>query len=255
MAEKVIESGDLYFFYRPKRHDEIIRSLDDIESFYMVMAPLEHELFRLLSIGQKKLPKIPVELLAYSERDWAIVDYVTKNSDDLREVRLDRGRIAEGKILYPTRPAGVAKYQLVLHKNETFLAYSLEVPTKLGPVQNTFDILLEAAHIFKVKNPDYLFEGYPGIVQKPEYPVALKGLFDEDMINVKDYQLLNYRSVQILLIGAYRHRVERALGIGFFKESAQKAIDRLYGTFHMRKEDHPLAPLVEGQWLEARRAA
>ncbi len=31
MASNVIESGDLYFFYRPKVHEEKVRNLDDVE--------------------------------------------------------------------------------------------------------------------------------------------------------------------------------------------------------------------------------
>lgn len=36
---EVIESGDLFFFYRPKVGSDVVEDLDDIQRFYMVLNP------------------------------------------------------------------------------------------------------------------------------------------------------------------------------------------------------------------------
>ncbi|MHB8840866.1 MAG: hypothetical protein ACYC56_03605 [Candidatus Aquicultor sp.] len=254
MVQQVIETGDLYFFYRPKNHKEVIRNLDEVESFYMVMAAGGH-LFRLLETVQKKMPEIPSESSAPAGSSWAVIDSVTEDSDELAETKLGWGPVIKGKTSYPARPIGVAKYQLVLFENQTRLAYSLEIPINPGPVQETFDIYPEAAYIFKVKNPDGLAEGYPGEEQRPLYPPGLKVLFDEDLINVKDDQLLNFPHTQILLSGSLRQDIENRLGIKFVKEPPHKAMDRVYGTFHMTRREHPATPFMSGQWLRGKEAA
>ena len=36
---KVLEQGDIYFFYRPKKNSQEVKDLDDIRRFFMVTAP------------------------------------------------------------------------------------------------------------------------------------------------------------------------------------------------------------------------
>lgn len=255
MAKEIIESGDLYFFYRPKVREEKVRNLDDVQRFYMVMAP-EGGPMRLVIVGQKYMPEIFPGRMAPSERNWAIVDYVTGSGEDLTKKKLgwEETPGAE-RTIHPSRPAGAAKYQLILHEDHTELAYSLESPEEPGPVQETFNILPEAAYIFKIKNPEGAAPGYPGAEQKPEYPDELKELFDQDWINVKDDRLLNYENAQILLIGARKAKIEEELGIEFRKEKASDAVDKLYSSLNLNREDHPLKPVAEGEWPETKEAA
>ncbi|MHB8840945.1 MAG: hypothetical protein ACYC56_04015 [Candidatus Aquicultor sp.] len=185
MTNKIIEHGDLYFFYRPKVHEEEVRDLGDVERFYLVMAPQEPKLFRLLIVGQKYMPEILPGRMAPQERNWLIVDYVTDNGRDL----------------------------------------------------------------------EHLAGGYPGAEERLRYPQDLMQLFDESWINVKDEHLLDYENTQILLIGARKQDIEGKLGIHFTKEDLSQAVDKLYSTLHMTKEDHPLKSLIEGQWPESKEAA
>jgi len=255
MAEKIIERGDLYFFYRPKVHEEKVRDLDDVQRFYIVMAPEEPRLFRLLIIGQKYMPEILPGRMAPSERNWAIVDYVTESGEDLVKKKLGWEETAAERPIHPVRPAGAAKYQLILHEDHTEMAYSLESPSSPGSVQETFNILPEAAYIFKIKNPERVAPGYPGVEQRPQYPEELQQLFDEDWINVKDARLLDYENTQILLIGARKQDVEKELGVEFKREGASRVVDKLYKTLSMSEQDHPLKPIVEGEWPETKEAA
>ena len=36
---EVLEYGDIYFFYRPKKHSEEVKGIEDIRRFFMVTAP------------------------------------------------------------------------------------------------------------------------------------------------------------------------------------------------------------------------
>ena len=252
---ELIEQGDLYFFYRPKVHEERERTLEDVERFYLVMAPDEPQHFRLLIVGQKYLPEILPGRMVPSERDWAIVDYVTDDGALLTRDKLSWEETVAGRPIYPARPAGIASYQLFQHEDHTELAYALLAPEHPGPVQETFNILPEASYIVKVKNPEHIRKGKPGAGEYPEYPQALRELFDESWINVKDARLLDYEKTQLLLMGAHQRDIEQELGIQLERESAATAVSRLYRILHLDPDDHPRKPLVEGQWPESKKAA
>jgi hypothetical protein len=36
---KILEQGDIFFFYRPKVSSKEIKSIDDVRRFYMVLCP------------------------------------------------------------------------------------------------------------------------------------------------------------------------------------------------------------------------
>jgi hypothetical protein len=71
---KILEYGDIYFFYRPKVSSQEVKSIDDVRRFFMVTAPEEittntkrnggkekkthRRLYRLFVIGKKSLPEI-----------------------------------------------------------------------------------------------------------------------------------------------------------------------------------------------------
>jgi hypothetical protein len=257
MAREIIENGDLYFFYRPKVHVSEVRDLGDVERFYMVMAlDKPKKEYRLLVVGQKKMPDILPHMQAPSERDWAIVEYVTDSGADLEKHNLSwESTAGAARTIYPARPVGAAKYQLIMHGDHSELAYVLEAPSKPGGVQDTFRILPEASYIFKIKNPEHLAKGYPGANEKPQYPQDLKDLFDESWINVKDDRLLDYKNAQVLLIGAHKQNVEDTLGIRLEREETQEAADDLYARLHMSEKDHPKKLLIQGEWPDVKEAA
>ena len=55
---KKIEQGDIFFFYRPKVDTEEVKSIEDVQRFYMVVSPEDNNKYRLFLIGQKQLPEI-----------------------------------------------------------------------------------------------------------------------------------------------------------------------------------------------------
>lgn len=40
---KILEQGDIFFFYRPKVDSKEIKSIDDVRRFYMVLCPEDEQ--------------------------------------------------------------------------------------------------------------------------------------------------------------------------------------------------------------------
>src|SRR5919197_6682832 len=87
---EILEQGDIYFFYRPKKDAQEVKGVEDVRRFFMVTAPEgrgsrtegkgensdnnnKSELYRLFVIGKKSLPEVRKTEARASERYWAIV--------------------------------------------------------------------------------------------------------------------------------------------------------------------------------------
>ena len=75
---EILEQGDIYFFYRPKKAAEEVKGIEDVRRFFMVTAPEENSseksrLHRLFVIGKKSLPEVRKTEARASERYWARV--------------------------------------------------------------------------------------------------------------------------------------------------------------------------------------
>ncbi len=55
----VLQSGSIYFFYRPKAEN----SLKEVQRFFMVLQPQKQSKYQLLIVGKKQLP--PAEKGSY----------------------------------------------------------------------------------------------------------------------------------------------------------------------------------------------
>src|SRR5438477_8390430 len=75
---EALERGDIYFLYRPAVGEENPKSLLDVQRFLVVLKPEGQNLFRLLIIGRKRLPKTDEH-----ERFWGFVDAVTHSANAL----------------------------------------------------------------------------------------------------------------------------------------------------------------------------
>ena len=42
---KILEQGDIFFFFRPKVSAKDIKSIDDVRRFYMVLSPEEETIY------------------------------------------------------------------------------------------------------------------------------------------------------------------------------------------------------------------
>jgi hypothetical protein len=134
---EVLEQGDIYFFYRPKKGAEEVKGIEDVRRFFMVTAPEKSEskengdkiqFYRLFVIGKKSLPEVRKSEARASERYWARVGGIFQDPTDLtKELLSDEFRKGDA-----ARPVGEGKYAIVKHQNHAELAYILEMPKEPG---------------------------------------------------------------------------------------------------------------------------
>ncbi|MDW0165808.1 MAG: DUF2795 domain-containing protein [Nitrososphaeraceae archaeon] len=251
--EKVIEHGDIFFFYRPKVGTEEVNNIEDVQRFYMVTSPDNSNIHRVFLIGQKQLPQIIEGRPDSEERNWALNIVTSSHPDEIRKEFLPveyktqtRGTRRIGTAL----PAGEGKYSIVEHEGHSELAYILELPEIPGITQREFQIKKEASYIVSIKNPDIQAPGYNAFLKKkPVYPNSFKEKFgDRRWINVDDASLLNYKNTQLLLIGARRKDVEEELGIEIDEEKESVRSAELFNDLKIRKEQVSLKPLLKGEF-------
>ncbi|MDP9382774.1 MAG: hypothetical protein M3Q29_22050 [Chloroflexota bacterium] len=245
----VIERGDIYFFYRPRKGEEHPTGLDEIQRAYFILSPKKGGKHRLLVLGHKKLPEIVPGETSGEERVWAFIAAV---SEDPRDLLKDLGAAVEGGEESETseqlpRPAGEGKYALVGHEDHTHLAYALELPRDPGPVQEELDIGKQASYVISVKNPEQRTRR-AGLDEAPEYPKELRELFGKhNWIAVRRPELLDYENVQVLLIGA-REDPEKELGVKLSPEKETEASAEIFSDLKLDREREPVAPLTKGEW-------
>jgi hypothetical protein len=86
---EILEQGDIYFCYRPKKGAEEVKGIEDVRRFFMVTAPEEEEnnnksrLYRLFIVGKKSLPEIRKSEVRTSERFWARVGGIFKDPNEI----------------------------------------------------------------------------------------------------------------------------------------------------------------------------
>jgi hypothetical protein len=259
---EILEQGDIYFFYRPKKGAEEVKGIEDVRRFFMVTAPEEEEndnksrLYRLFIIGKKSLPEVRKTEARASERYWARVGGIFKEPDELaRELFSDEFRKGDA-----ARPVGEGKYAIVRHhQNHAELAYILEMPKEPGEAQRELGIEKEASYIVSVINPkkpaaSSTVDGgkYPSTEEIPMYPEdLLKGFNDSDIFVPlsRDTRLIDYQNAQILLTGAREGRdvIKRDIGIEIFDEDETRQSADIFNKLNLRREQVPIRPLTEGK--------
>jgi hypothetical protein len=260
---EILEQGDIYFFYRPKKGAEEVKGIEDVRRFFMVTAPEEEEnnnksrLYRLFIIGKKSLPEVRKTEARASERYWARVGGIFKEPDELaRELFSDEFRKGDA-----ARPVGEGKYAIVQHQNHAELAYILEMPKEPGEAQKELGIEKEASYIVSVINPKKPAAGstggrgagsLPSTEEPVKYPEEVLKEFDEteNFVSLaKDTKFIDYQNAQIILIGAREGRdvIRSEMGIEIAGESPQQQSADIFNKLKVRKEQVPIRPLTEGK--------
>ena len=260
---EILEQGDIYFLYRPKKGAEEVKGIENIRRFFMVTALEEEEnsnksrLYRLFIIGKKSLPEVRKTEARASERYWARVGGIFKEPDELaRELFSDEFRKGDA-----ARPVGEGKYAIIRHhQNHTELAYILELPNEPGEAQIELGIEKEASYIVSVINPkkpvaSSVPEGgsYPSTKEIPMYPAELLKAFNDSDIFVplsRDTRLIDYQNAQIILTGAREGRdvIKRDIGIEIIDEDETQQSADIFNKLNLRREQVPIRPLTEGKW-------
>jgi hypothetical protein len=254
---EVLEQGDIYFFYRPKKGAKEVKGIEDVRRFFMVTAPEKSEnknqFYRLFVIGKKSLPEIRKSEAKASERYWARVGGIFQDSDELtKELLSDEFRKGDA-----ARPVGEGKYAIVKYHQHAELAYILEMPKEPGEAQNEFDIEKEASYVISVINPkkpaaSVAPDGgsYPSTEELPMYPEEVLNEFNNSDIFVslsRDTRLIDYKNAQIILSGAREGRdvIKNELGVEVEDESSKSA--DIFDKLKVRKDQVPIRPLTEGK--------
>ena len=244
---QILEQGDIYFFYRPKKGAEEVKGIEDVRRFFMVTASEESQLYRLFVIGKKSLPEIRETEARASERYWARVGGIFRNANELtKELSSDEFRRGDA-----ARPVGEGKYAIVRHQNHTELAYVLEMPNEPGDAQRELGIEKEASYVISVINPKIpKSSNLPTTEEPPKYPQEVLNEFNENDNFVslsKDTKFIDYQNAQIILVGAREGRdvIKNEIGIEI-KEEPSSAAD-IFDKLKLRREQVPIKPLTEGK--------
>ncbi|HEX4206137.1 MAG TPA: hypothetical protein VHZ51_18455 [Ktedonobacteraceae bacterium] len=249
---QILEQGNIYFFYRPKVDKPSVEGLEDVERFYMVLEPKQKDkhLYRLIIIGQKKMPEIKPHGGRYS--DWGFVDKVSQKAEEVEDeldAKTYRTKTRGEQTREPARPVSEGLYNIVCHQDHTHLVYVLNLPRQIGEVQKALQLGEEGSYILSIKNPHQPAPGQVGLRGKePRYPEDLeKKLGKHKWIPADPPSFLDYEGTQILLIGAESDASEE-LGIDLQPQSEKDALDAIVNDLRLELPQHPLAPLFKGQW-------
>ena len=257
----ILEEGDIYFFYRPKKNSTEVKDIDDIRRFFVVTSSekglgsknngdkKKSQLFRLFVIGKKSLPEIRKSEARASERYWARVGGIFENLNDLtNDLFSDEFRKGDA-----ARPVGAGKYIIVKHQNHAELAYVLETPKKPGEAQVELGIEKEASFIVSVINPKKSApQGFPSTEETPRYPDKILAEFGENENFVSlgsDTSLIDYINSQVILIGAREGKdvIKRDLGIDIDDDDRANKVSDVIEKLRLQTQNVPTKPLTEGK--------
>ena len=244
---RVLERGDVFFFYRPRVGMAEARSLDDVARFFFVLDPDGRGGDRLVVVGRKRLPDPERH-----ERAWALVAEVARVPEELRDdvgPRVYQAKTRGVRVQPGARPVGEGRYVLADHDGHSHFAYALELPPDPGEAQRVFGIEREASYIVAVRNADAPAPPGAGLPRsrRADLPPELRKRFgDRRWLFVDDPALLDHAGVELALIGAARDAQDE-LGVPFDTEAETLATSELLADLRLRPGEVPLDPLVEGR--------
>lgn len=245
--DEIVETGDIYFFYRPRIEMDEVDGLADVQRFFMVLKGEDGAPFRLAVLGRKRLPDV-----AEHERIWGFIDKVTRSRTEIeaefREQHYET-KTRGLRRLPAARPAGEGVYAFVQVGRNLHLIYELELPEKSGEVQEEFNIPRQGAFIVSIKNPETSAPPNAGLpeTEEADYPKTLQQEFEDRRFATADPRLLDYEGAEFVLVGA-RLDPERAYGVDIEAEHQAARKADIFRKLKMSGREHPLDPLLKGKW-------
>lgn len=237
---EVLERGNIYFFYRPRLGQEVVRGLEDIRRFYLILKPHGKDRYRLLIIGRKRLPEVADGRETY----WGFVDKVRCRPEDI-EATLDATDEEPA-----ARPVGEGVYAIARHGDHTHLAYALELPEQPGEVQQSLRVEPQAIYVLSVKNPHRPSPREAGLddERQASFPPELQAHFgNRRFIPTDPPDFLDYEGTELLFIGAAED-VSKELGLRLDPERETAESADVYTELRLERELHPVEPLLQGEW-------
>jgi hypothetical protein len=223
---EIIEQGDIYFFYKPRRGIDETKNIRDVSRFFFVLDPENRELPRYVVMGNKRMPAVSRTPHDGGGTTWGFVQIVGGRGfqTTLQQTRRPTKDAS--------RPAGEGIYAIVKHRGHTHLMYSLELPRSLGEVQRAFNIQQEGNYIFLTR----------AIEDSPKSPDLPFSNFSQAQVDK-----LNQRGTEVLLID----RGSDIGRMGIRAETEQETIDTadIFSKLHVNAQRHPLDALISGAWI------
>jgi hypothetical protein len=244
---EVLERGEILFFYRPRVNRESVEGLQDVQRVSIVLLPRRRRVVRRLILGRKRLPDPQSH-----ERFWGFVDEVADRPQEVED-ELDREeyetRTRGLRVKPAARPAGEGVYGIVRHDDHTHLAYQLELPDQPGEVQRELNIEREASYIIAVKNPQA--PSPPELGNRhlhAQLPSELQRRFgNRRFIDADPPALLDFEGIEFILIGAAED-VRQELGVDLKPERERVERADIFRLLKLEPEEHPIQPLLKGEW-------
>ncbi|MFW5703727.1 MAG: hypothetical protein ACOCXQ_02745 [Patescibacteria group bacterium] len=246
-----LEQGQVYFFYKPKVETEDVSSMNEVQRLYMVLHPYNENRYRLLVLGQKKLPKVEEH-----QNYWAFVSRVLRDPDKLREdLKPESHKTKTRGVQHRgvARPAGEGVYGIVTHGDHTHLVYDMELPNNEETnrrVQKAFRIREKGSYVISVKNPEKPANKSVGLSgdKQASYPKKLQERFeDRKFISVNPPDFLNHEYAELVLVGAAGDYTKE-LGIELNTEEESLNTADVFEDLRISREHYPLEPLFHGTW-------
>jgi hypothetical protein len=242
---EILERGNIYFFYRPAVGEEVPHGLVDVQRFHFVLSPEGKEVFRVITVGKKRLPE-PDDA---GQRFWGFVEKVAHDSGEVVE-ELERGRMRDGfGTKRSARPAGEGVYALARHGNHTHLLYALELPAEPDEVQRELRIAKQGSYLMSVKNPQASSPPSMGLdeAQRAQFPEELQEHFGDRRFIALEPDFLDYEGAELLVMGSEDDPGEE-LGIDLAPECESEETANLFQELEIDRERHPVEPLLTGKW-------
>ncbi len=247
---ETLESGEIFFLYRPAVEEQAVAGLADVQRFFLLLHPEGSNNHRLIVIGKKRLP----EAGKSGERFWGFVDEVVRTDKQLKEqlgAESYETKTRGERFVAAMRPAGTGQYQISRHGNHTHLSYELALPEQPSEVQKELNIARAATYVLSVKNPNASAPNGVGLEddQKAELPKHLQERFQgRRFIDADPPALLDHAGVEILLISTDESLEE--LGIDLEAESGNLDKDAadVFEALRMQQSAEKEKPLVQGKW-------
>lgn len=244
---QTLERGNVFFFYRPRVEEESPEGIEDVQRFQVVLRPEDKQVFRMLVVGQKRLP----DPGRRQNRAWGYVECADAHANRIRERLREETyetRTRGERHLPAARPVGEGVYRIVRHGDHTHFVYALELPRRTGEAQDEFRLEDQASYIITIKNPTQSSPPQAGLSpeQKADYPADLMDAFrDRRFAEADPPEFLDYEGAEFVLIPAAED-VSEELGITLRPEEESEQTAEIFTELKLDQSEHPMQPLFEG---------
>ncbi len=250
-----LESGEVFFVYRPQVEETDVEGLGDVQRLFMVLEPSDGNRTRRIVVGAKQLPE-PEE--SGNQRFWAFVDETDRDPShiDLEREPETYATETRGRRLQPEdRPVGEGVYALARHQGHTHFTYELELPEHPGEPQQEFNLEQEASYVVSVKNPNVPSPRGAGLQPsaQADLPKKLERHFHNEsggerrFVDLDPPEFLDHPGVELVFVAASGDP-HAELGLDLEREHETPRSAETVRELGLDPGNQPTRPLFEKDW-------